>query len=442
MNKLSRILIQNATIIPMTSKEDIFQGHIYIEDGKIVRLYNKREREEVSFPLEMTDLEIIDGQDKVVIPGLVNAHTHAAMTLFRGYADDLPLMEWLNDAIWPAEKKLTDEHVYWGTMLAIAEMLKGGITVFADMYFFMDQVAKAVSDSGIRGHLSRGMIGFGPTSEKALVESEEFYRKWHEGADGRIRVWLGPHAPYTCPPDYLQKVMALADRLGTGLHIHLAETKKEVEDIQKEHGLRPIELMNKIGLFERPVLAAHCVHLTEEEENILVEKKVGIAHNPESNMKLASGIAPIESLRQKKAIVGLGTDGAASNNNLDLIEEMRQATFLQKVNLLDPTALPAYDTLAMATIGGAKALGWDHEIGTLEVGKKADLAVIDMKQPHLYPVHDPVAHLVYSAKGSDVHTVIVDGKVLVRAGKLTTMNEEQIMTEAQKAAVVLTSKEG
>ncbi|KAB2954434.1 amidohydrolase [Heliorestis acidaminivorans] len=439
---MSRILIQNATIIPMTSKEDIFQGHIYIEDGKIVRLYNKREREEVSFPLEMTDLEIIDGQDKVVIPGLVNAHTHAAMTLFRGYADDLPLMEWLNDAIWPAEKKLTDEHVYWGTMLAIAEMLKGGITVFADMYFFMDQVAKAVSDSGIRGHLSRGMIGFGPTSEKALVESEEFYRKWHEGADGRIRVWLGPHAPYTCPPDYLQKVMALADRLGTGLHIHLAETKKEVEDIQKEHGLRPIELMNKIGLFERPVLAAHCVHLTEEEENILVEKKVGIAHNPESNMKLASGIAPIESLRQKKAIVGLGTDGAASNNNLDLIEEMRQATFLQKVNLLDPTALPAYDTLAMATIGGAKALGWDHEIGTLEVGKKADLAVIDMKQPHLYPVHDPVAHLVYSAKGSDVHTVIVDGKVLVRAGKLTTMNEEQIMTEAQKAAVVLTSKEG
>ncbi|QGG48128.1 amidohydrolase family protein [Heliorestis convoluta] len=436
---MSKIFIKNSTIIPMTAKEDIFQGHLYIENGRISALY--RLDEEPSFALEQEDLEVIDGQDKVLLPGLVNAHTHAAMTLFRSYADDLPLMQWLNEAIWPAERKLTAEHVYWGTMLAIAEMIKAGVTVFADMYFFMDQVAKAVSNSGMRGHLSRGMIGFGPNAEVALAESEDFYKSWNKGAEGRIRVWLGPHAPYTCPPDYLKKVMSLSDRLGTGLHIHLAETMTEVQDIEKAHGQRPIELMHTLGLFERPVLAAHCVHLTEEEENILVEKKVGIAHNPESNMKLASGIAPIESLRQKKAIVSLGTDGAASNNNLDLIEEMRQAAFLQKVHRLDPTALPAYSALEMATIGGAKALGWDDEIGTLEVGKKADLILINMKQPHLYPVHDPVAHVVYSAKGSDVHTVIVDGKVLLRAGKLTTIDEEEVMAEAQKAALLLTAKE-
>lgn len=431
---MARLLIQGGTILPMTSRQDVCVGDIYIEGSKISGIYPEKAPEQILGE----DLNIIDAQDKLVLPGLVNAHTHAAMTLFRSYADDLPLMSWLNDAIWPAEAKLTGDDVYWGTMLAIAEMLKSGITTFADMYFFMDRVANAVKESGIRGHLSRGMIGFGPSAEIALTESEDLFAKWNNQAQGRIRVWLGPHAPYTCSPDYLARVMSLADRLGTGLHIHLAETLTEVNDITKQYGKAPVMLMESIGLFERPVLAAHCVHLTDEEQTILANKRVGIVHNPESNMKLASGVAPVESLRQKSAVLGLGTDGAASNNNLDLIEEMRQAAFLQKVHLLEPTALPAYSALEMATIGGARALGWDDSIGTLEVGKQADIIMLSLSQPHLCPNHDPIAHLVYSARGSDVDTVLVDGHVLVQNGKLVAMDENRIMSEARMRAARLT----
>ncbi|MTV47679.1 amidohydrolase family protein [Heliobacillus mobilis] len=432
---MARILIQGGTILPMTSRQDICQGDLYIVDGKIAGVFPGKAPEEIQGP----DLQVIDGRNKAVLPGLVNAHTHAAMTLFRSYADDLPLMRWLNEAIWPAEAKLTGDDVYWGTMLAIAEMLKSGTTVFADMYFFMDRVAEAVAESGIRGHLSRGMISFGASAEKAIVESEELFQRWNNGADGRVKIWLGPHAPYTCTPDYLKRVMELADRLGTGLHIHLAETQTEVQDITKQYGKPPIQLMDSIGLFERPVLAAHCVHLTEEEQNILATKGIGVAHNPESNMKLASGIAPVESLRQKGAVMALGTDGAASNNNLDLIEEMRQAAFLQKVHLLNPEALPAYAALEMATIGGARALGWDDMIGSLEVGKRADITMVNLAQPHLCPSHDVVAHLVYSARGSDVDTVLVDGKVLLREGKLTSLDESRIMEEARLRAIRLTT---
>ncbi|MDD2420599.1 MAG: amidohydrolase [Heliobacteriaceae bacterium] len=432
---MTRLLVRGGTILPMTARQDIFTGDLYIENGEIRGIYPG------AAPAELVGEanETVDARNKLVLPGLVNAHTHAAMTLFRSYADDLPLMRWLEEAIWPAEAGLTGDDVYWGTMLAIAEMLKAGVTTFADMYFFMDRVAAAVADSGIRGHLSRGLVGLGPNAEQALAENEALFREWHNGADGRVRVWLGPHAPYTCPPDYLKRVMALADRLGTGLHIHLAETRTEVEDIQKQYGKSPTLLLDSIDLFERPVLAAHCVHLSPEEQAILARKRVGIAHNPESNMKLASGVAPVESLRRQQAVIGLGTDGAASNNNLDLIEEMRQAAFLQKVHLGDPTVMPAYSVLEMATVGGARALGWAEAIGTLEAGKRADLILLNLAQPHLAPRHDLVAHLVYAARGSDVDTVVVDGRVLVRSGKLVGLDEERIMAEAQKRAIRLTN---
>ncbi|MBM7867054.1 amidohydrolase family protein [Heliobacterium gestii] len=434
---MTRILIQGGVVLPMTSRSAIGRGDVYVEDGIIAGIFPGGAPESIQGP----DLQVIDARNKAVLPGLVNAHTHAAMTLFRSYADDLPLMRWLNEKIWPAEANLTGDDVYWGTLLAAAEMLKSGTTVFADMYFFMDRVAEAVAESGMRGHLSRGMISVAgeANGNKGMTESEALFSDWNNGAGGRVRVWLGPHAPYTCNPDYLKKVMALADRLGTGLHIHLAETRTEVEDMKKQYGKSPIELMDSIGFFERPVLAAHCVHLSEAEEEILVAKKVGVAHNPESNMKLASGIAPIESLRRRQAVIGLGTDGASSNNNLDLIEEMRQAAFLQKVNLFDPTAMPAYAVLEMATIGGARALGWDDAIGSLETGKRADIVIVNMDQPHLCPDFDPVAHLVYSARGSDVETVLVDGKILVQEGKLTQLNEKQIMEEARARAIRLTT---
>jgi 5-methylthioadenosine/S-adenosylhomocysteine deaminase len=380
------------------------------------------------------DYEIIDGKDSLVLPGLINCHTHAAMTLLRGYADDMLLMDWLSHKIWPREAFLTENDIYWGTQLAILEMIKSGTTCFADMYFFMDTVAKVAAQSGIRAVLSRGMIGFGNNAELAMEETEELVNSWHGKAEGRITCMLGPHAPYTCPPEYLHKVMKLADKLKVGLHIHLAETITEVNDIKKQYEMTPVKLMDSIGLFDkRHVLAAHCVHLSDEEINILVEKGVGIAHNPESNMKLASGIAPLPQLLEKGGLVGLGTDGASSNNNLDMIEEMRTCALLHKVNHSNPTILPAHQVLELATIKGASALGLKM-LGTIKPGYKADLIMIDLLKPHLIPLHNPVANLVYSAHSSDVKTVIIDGKLVMKDKELLTLDEEKILYQAQIVA--------
>lgn len=373
---------------------------------------------------------VIDCAGKLVMPGLVNTHTHAAMTLFRSYADDMALMDWLQTKIWPAEANLTGEDVYWGTLLAVAEMLKGGTTAFADMYFFMDEVARAVAESGIRAALSRGMAGVAPTAQQALSESEAFYRDWHGGADGRITVMLGPHAPYTCPPDYLGKVTALAAKLGAEIHIHLAETKGEVEGCIKEHGKTPIALMDSLGLFEHGVLAAHCVHLTDEDIAVMAAKQVRVAHNPGSNMKLASGAAPVPALAAAGVCVGIGTDGAASNNNLDMVEELRLAALLSKVHSLDPLAVPAAQAVDMATAQGAAALGLGRVCGKIAAGYKADIAIFDMGACHWQPRHDRLSLLTYAASAADVHTVLVDGKVLVDNRRLTTIDEERLKHEA------------
>lgn len=383
---------------------------------------------------------IIDCRDKLAIPGFVNTHTHAAMTLFRSYADDMLLMDWLKHKIWPAEANLSGEDVYWGTMAAIAEMIKSGTTCFADMYFFMDEVARAVQESGIRAVLSRGMAGVAPTGAQALVESEGFFKDWHKTADGRITVMLGPHAPYTCPPDYLKKVVELARKLGAQIHIHLSETAGEVEDCHKLYGKSPIALMNELGVLDCGVLAAHCVHLSREDIELIAQKKVRIAHNPGSNMKLASGIAPVKELFEAGVCVGLGTDGAASNNNLDLLEETRLAALLHKVSTGDPTILPAATAVDMATKQGAEAVGLGGSIGRLETGYKADIVLIDMHRPHWYPRHDRLSLLTYAANSSDVHTVIIDGKIVLAAGRLMTIDEEKIMWEAQTRGMRLVQK--
>ncbi|MGO0122181.1 amidohydrolase [Desulfothermobacter acidiphilus] len=425
-----RLLIKGVTVLPLTGPEAIIKdGAIAVDEDRITYVGPTE-----GVPADFAPNRVIRGAHLLALPGLVNAHTHAAMTLFRGYADDLPLKSWLEEAVWPLEAKLRGEDVYWGTLLACAEMLLGGITTFADMYFFMDEVAEAVTKSGMRASLARGLIGTLPGAQKALKESEAFVRRWHGGACGRITCMLGPHAPYTCPPGYLEEVVVLARQLGVGIHIHLAETVHEVEEIRRQYGVSPVEMLANSGVFEVPVLAAHGVHLSPAEQEFLAQRSAAICTCPESNMKLASGIAPVTELLSAGVTVALGTDGAASNNNLDMWEEMRAAAFLAKVSRQDPEALPAYRALELATVGGARALGLEREIGTLEVGKKADIVLVDLARPHLQPPHDPVSHLVYAARASDVDTVVVNGRIVVEGGRLLTLDPAEIMQRCREAA--------
>ncbi len=426
-----RLLIKNISIVPMTAANYIIEkGYIEVEDGAILA---------VGFgDAPNTEFDrIIDGTNLIALPGFVNAHTHAAMTLLRGYADDMPLMEWLEKKIWPMEAKLTAEDVYWGTMLAIVEMIRSGTTCFADMYFFMDQAAQAVAKTGIRALLARGLIGVGPDKDKALAESRELFQQWNNSAQGRIQFNLGPHAPYTCPPDYLRQVADLAGELGTGIHIHLAETAAEVADSLRIYGLTPVAHMESLGLFKHHVIAAHCVHLTDQDIAILARNRVGVAHNPESNMKLASGVAPVPQLLEAGVAVALGTDGASSNNNLDMMQEMRSCALLHKVTSMDPTVLPAYQALEMATINGARALRMEDKIGTLESGKKADLILVRMDGAHCIPRYDLIANLVYSAHASDVDTVIIDGQIIMHNRIIRVFDEEEVLAKAKVTAARL-----
>lgn len=386
------------------------------------------------FPEKIVDSDydtVIEGKGMLATPGFVNAHNHIAMTVFRSYADDMNLMDWLQKKIWPAEDKLDSDVVYTQTMLGIAEMLRGGTTSFADMYFFMDDVAKAVAESGIRASLSRGMTGCTPSGPQALIENKQLFYDWNGKADGRITVMLGPHAPYTCPPDYLRKVVDLAHELHAEIHMHLSETKGEVADIRKQYGKSPIAWVNDLGILDCGCLAAHCVWVDDDDLDIMAEKHVRVAHNPGSNLKLASGFAPIHKMLKKGIVVALGTDGASSNNNLDIMEEMRLAALVHKANQLDPVILPAESVINMLTEGGAKALGYT-DIGKLEKGYKADITLIDREGLHWYPKNDTMSLLAYSANSFDVDTVFVNGKLLLKNKEFTTLDIEKIKFEAER----------
>ncbi len=438
-----KILIKECLILPMTHQpgerrkdpgELVLNGDIAIEGDRLLKVGPEGE-----LPPGWEPDKIINGQDLLCLPGLVNCHTHAAMTLLRSYADDLPLMYWLEKKIWPVEARLTGEDVYWGTLLALIEMIKSGTTTFNDMYFFMDEVAQAVDKVGIRACLARGLIGIGGQAERGLDESRTLIEKWQGGAGGRIKVWLGPHAPYTCPPSYLEKVLALAREYRVGIHIHVSETRDEVKQIEEQYKKTPVRYLQEIGLFQVPVLAAHCVHLTRDDIRILAESGTSVAHNPESNMKLASGIAPIKDLRAAGITVGLGTDGAASNNNLDMFEEMRTAALLHKVASEDPLTLPASEVILMATREGARALGLENETGMLKPGLKADLILVNLNRPHLCPRHNLIAHLVYAAQAHDVETVIIDGRIVMENRRILTIDEETVRREVERRARRLVS---
>lgn len=380
---------------------------------------------------------VIDAGNHLAIPGFVNTHTHASMTLLRSYADDMALMDWLQNKIWPIEAKMKKEDIYWGAMLAIVEMIKSGTTTFADMYGDMEMVAKAVGETGIRAVLSRGMIGVAPNGMQALAENEALYKEFHQRSDGRITVMFGPHAPYTCPPDFLKKVVSKASALNAEIHMHLAETKGEVEDCVKQYGKSPIALMDEIGILECGALAAHCVYVSKEDIAIMKKRKVRVAHNPCSNMKLASGAAPVTEMLEAGIVVGLGTDGVSSNNNLDMLEEVKLAALLHKVHGLDPLAVPAFTAVQMGTGRGAAALGLGEVTGKLAAGYKADITLFSMDSSRWYPRHDIASLLVYSANSSSVDTVIVNGRVLLDQGTLTTIDEERVLYETNRRAMAL-----
>ncbi|MBE6112515.1 MAG: amidohydrolase [Peptococcaceae bacterium] len=423
---MGKLWIRNTQILTMTGAP-LFAGDILIEDDKIAVLGQVSEE-------QASGAEVIDGCHTVAMPGLVNTHTHAAMTLLRSYADDMELMPWLNDKIWPAEAKFVNEYIYWGSALAAVEMIQSGTTTFADMYDSMHEVARVTEESGLRANLARGCVVFSDPELKNIQKNVRLYENFHNTADGRIKVYFAPHAPYTCPPEYVSKIVEAADQCKTGIHVHLAETQDELRQIREGYGKTPTEYLNDLGVFKLPTLAAHSVYLTDSDIAILKENNVGIAHNPSSNLKLASGIANIPKYLQAGLNVGIGTDGCSSNNTLNMFKEMTICSFVQKVNAMDPTVLPAEEILKLGTIGGAKAMRWDDEIGTLEVGKKADLILVDINKPHFAPWNNTVSDLVYSAQGSDVKTTIVNGKVLMKNYEVLTMDVEKIMAETSRIA--------
>ncbi|MGB4639147.1 MAG: amidohydrolase [Caldicoprobacterales bacterium] len=427
-----RTLIKNIDILTMDENNTQYKkGCILIEDDRIAFVGHETELKKVAEKGTKYD-RVEDGKGKLALPGFVNTHTHIAMTLFRGYANDLPLMEWLSRKIWPMEDKLVEEDIYWLSLLAIAEMIRGGVTTFADMYMFMEETALAVQHSGVRGVLARGLQEPDANSQKRLEENKRLWENWHGRADGRIQVMVGPHAIYTCDPSYLVKAMELAGELGVGIHIHLSETRQEVDNCIKELGKTPVRHLYELGLLDGHVLAAHCVHLSSDDMDILKEKDVKVAHCPSSNLKLGSGIAPVQDMIDKGITVSLGTDGAASNNNLSIMKEMALAALISKGVREEPTLIPATTALEMATVNGAKALGLDGDIGSLSPGNKADIILLDVNGPHYYPQVHWESHLVYSGYTSDVYSVWVNGKKLMEDRKLFTVDLDKVYSEVNK----------
>jgi 5-methylthioadenosine/S-adenosylhomocysteine deaminase len=425
-------LITGAWVVTMNDELEVFAPGAVALRGEEIAAVGPKEEVEASYQAD----RVLDYPNGLILPGLINAHTHAAMALFRGLADDLPLEDWLNSHIFPAERHLDRQFVYWGTKLAVAEMLLSGTTTFCDMYLFADAVARAVAETGIRAVIGEVLYDFpspnyGPPAE-GLRFSEELCRTYQ--THPRIRVAIQPHAVYTCSPDLLQQCGELAAHLQVSLIIHLSETHKEVAYCRTVYGATPVRHLYNLGLLTRHLVADHAVVLTEEDMDLLAATGAKVAHCPESNMKLASGIAPVTTLLDRGVPVGLGTDGCASNNNLDLLQEMDTAAKLQKVHRLDPTALPAVQALSLATRGSARVLGLEREVGSLSPGRKADLIVIDLDQPHLTPLYDPYSHLVYAASGADVQTVMVHGQILVQDRKLMAFDLEETLAQARELA--------
>lgn len=397
-----------------------------------------------SVPPERSYDTQIDGADRWLLPGFFNAHSHAAMTLLRGYGDDLPLDRWLNERIFPAETRLTADAVYWGSLLAIAEMLAGGIVSFSDMYYFCRSTARAVAESGIKANLGHSVSdtqGRRLRQLPAWGEIRSLCAEWQGAADGRVRIDLAPHSEYTATPALLRDLAELAATEGLRVQIHLAETQQEVEECIARQGVPPALALDRVGLWDVPATAAHGVWLREEELSLLGEKGVTVAHCPKSNLKLGSGVARLTAMRAQGISVALGTDSAASNNRLDMFDEMRTAALLQKGVFHDPAALPAGEALFLATRAGALSQG-RQDCGEVAVGMRADLVLLDGAGVGVTPCHDPLSQTVYAAGRENVSLTMVDGRVLYRDGAWTTLDLERIRFEARQAAHRLAGENG
>lgn len=423
------MVIYNGTIVTLNSEFDIIEnGIIIIKDRKFERF------ETGTHPQDLPEArKTIDAKGSIILPGLVNTHTHLPMTLFRGLADDLPLHDWLENHIFPAEAKhINSENVQASTRLACAEMIMSGTTTCCDGYFFEDEVASAVSDSGLRAILAQGIIDFPapgvPNPVDNIDHAVAYIQKWL-GVSKLIRPSIFCHSPYTCSAETLQKAKKAAASKDLLFQIHVAETKQEWDRVNSEHGISPIQYLDRIGILDRNTLLVHCIWVDDHDVETVAERECAVSHNPESNMKLASGIAPVEKFLEAGIPVGLGTDGCASNNTLDIFQAMDMTAKLHKVYSMDPTAMDAKTVLRMATIGGARAMGLEKEIGTLEIGKQADLIIVDNCRPHLTPMYNPASHLVYAANGNDVKTSIIGGRVVMEDSKLVFLNLEDILEQ-------------
>src|SRR3984893_13049614 len=426
------MLVAAGTVVKMNAERRIIEdGAVGINGDTIVAVGSR-----TSIEAKYTATQTINAGGKLVLPGFINGHTHVPMTLLRGLRDDVTLDEWLRKFIFPAEaKNVTEEFVRWGTRLAAAEQIRGGVTTFADMYYFEDAIAEETKAAGMRGVLGETILDFPAPDNKsnaAMLEyTEKFLKRWQ--GDALIRAAVAPHSIYTCSQKTLQDASALARKYHAPILIHVAEMKKERDDSRAQNGMSPVQYLDKIGLLGPDVVSAHCIFVDEADRKTLAQKQVGCVHNPSSNMMIASGVSPVAEMRAAGIPVGLGTDGpAGSNNDLDLMEEIDLAAKLAKITKMDPLALNAKAVVEMATIDGARALHMEKEIGSLEAGKKADVILISLDEPNAVPMYDIYAQVAYALKGSDVETVLISGRIVMSNRKLLTVNEEEAMAKARE----------
>ena len=416
------ILIKNVNVLQVNPKATILKNVFVGIENDIIKFINENLPDDFKYNYE------IDGKHKLLMPGMTNAHTHIPMSLLKGLGSDKVLMDWLYNHVFPAEKNLSHNHVYLGSMLSCAELIMSGTTSLNDMYFHADHAAKGVLDSGLRGSIGVSVMG---EDFKDVVNDIDFvYNNYNNLDNGRIQVKVAPHAMYTCSKPFLIDALDYANKHKIGIHTHIAETKDEIDYAYDKFGVTPVKYFDDLGYFNSQVIGAHCVHINDDDIEILASKKVICAHNPSSNLKLASGISPVPKLIEKGAIVTIGTDGSASNNNINMFEEMHLTSLIHKGYNLDPTVLNTSDTLKLATYNGRYIFNMD--IGDVKEGYKADLILIDLRKPHLYPDIDTISNIVYSAQGSDVDTVIVDGKILMEKRELKTIDIEKLYYDIDK----------